>query len=170
MTLEKRKFAYGISTTYNSCSFRPVVNVPLAKVKQRRQKESSVPPGYFYFILYFSPTIFACARVNDVICITRVMHTQRRARWSALLVSFRSIPVLGFLSRGLHGCALPVRVLIIGCWCSPSSRHTTSVSACPAHPARQQLALAGIQLNKQLKNLLFYLFYGKWLDFPGWKK
>lgn len=105
MTLEKRKFAYGISTTYNSCSFRPVVNVPLAKVKQRRQKESSVPPGYFYFILYFSPTIFACARVNDVICITRVMHTQRRARWSALLVSFRSIPVLGFLSGPSRLCA-----------------------------------------------------------------
>lgn len=63
MTLEKGKFAYGISTTYNSCSFRPVVNVPLAKVKQRRQKESSVPPGYFIFILfYIFPRPFLHAR------------------------------------------------------------------------------------------------------------
>jgi hypothetical protein len=71
-------------------------------------------------------------------------------------VSFRSIPVLGFLSGPSRLCAARSGV---DNWLLMFPLFTTyhkCLGLSSTRPAQQQLALAGIQLNKQLKHLFFY--------------
>ncbi len=93
--------------TYNSCCFRPVECAASESETEKtkgEKRESSVPPGYYFISFYFSqPFLHALALM--MLYATRVMartHSQRRARWSALLC--RSAP-FRFSGSDLHGCA-----------------------------------------------------------------